>query len=205
MNARFSDALATQLRGMVLNPAKAAELAIRVGIEVAKNRILEGDFSARSALEDVLTSARMHRGGSAHTSVAVACNNLAAELLDRDLAADAARSTMLSAGQAALEFWLLCGTWVNEERAHTLLAMIYNQVGDLESAMKHGQLAMDLLSSHGEEKVDLAFLGLVLVRTYRLLGDADNAQRLLLESDRLAEDFEDGLRSHYFASREKLD
>jgi len=192
-------ALTTQARSVALDTANAASTLVRIGIQVAGNSIVAGRLDAGRALyESALALARTESNPAAARAVAVTSNNLATDLLERDGRSVAETRLMLDAARASREFWLKCGTWVNEARALYLLALVHNAIGEPGIAAEHGGRALALLEAHGDEKVDAAFTHLALANSCRLLGDRPACERHLAQADHLAAAFADDATRQWF-------
>jgi hypothetical protein len=206
MSGATLDALATQARLVALDAGNAASLIARITVEVGANSIAAGTLDGgRTLYETALALARSHADAATVRAVAVTSNNLASDLLERTDRDDAGTRLMLDAAHASREFWMKCGTWVNEARADYLLALVYNAAGQPDTARGHGEHALALLEAHGDEKVDEAFTHLALADSARLAGDRPGYARHLAQADRLAAPFtEDGLKEWFAGERRKV-
>ncbi|MDE0420260.1 MAG: hypothetical protein OXK76_05130 [Gammaproteobacteria bacterium] len=147
--------------------------------------------------------------GDAATSnrgMAIANNNLASDLLESDeLHADQTR-LMMDCADAAHTFWKRCGTWVNEERALYLLALVNNRVEAYRSGLENARAALDVIAANGEEPVDEAFIRLAAARSYIGLAETASAEEELATADELAEAWsEASLTTWYQGERRKVD
>ena len=203
MSGATVDALAAQTRIVALDAGGAASVAARIAVGVAANSIAAGALDGGGKLyAAALALARAHADAATVRAVAVTSNNLASDLLARSDRDDAETRVMLDAAHASREFWLQCGTWVNEARADYLLALVYNATGQAEIARGHGAHALAQLEAHGDEKVDEAFTHLALANSSRLLGDRPGYDRHLAQADRLAAAFaDDGLTTWFAGER----
>lgn len=143
---------------------------------------------------------------TSNRSMAVTNNNLASELVESDeLDSDQAR-LMMDCAQAAHTFWLRCGTWVNEERALYLLALVNNRVEAFRAGLQHAHAALDVIAANGEEPVDEAFIRLAAARSHIGLSDTASAKEHLATADELAEAWaEESLTTWYQGERRKVD
>lgn len=175
------------LAGALAGTGRFADAGVVIA---AANRLAEG-------LGDVATSNR---------SMAVANNNLASELVESDeLDSDQAR-LMVGCAQAAHTFWLRCGTWVNEERALYLLALVNNRVEGYRAGLEHAQAALDVIAANGEEPVDEAFIRLAAARSHLGLSDTPSAEEHLATADELTKAWtEPSLTTWYEGERRKVD
>jgi len=204
MSGTILDALATQARIVALDAGQATAVVARIGVEVAANSLAIGVVDEGKALyECALALARTHADAATVRSIAIVSNNLASDLLARTGRTDAATRLMLDVAHAAREFWMKCGTRVNEARADYLLALVYNAVGQPGTARGHGEHALALLEAHGDEKVDEAFTNLALAHSARLTGDQPGYHRHLAQADGLAAAFADAGLEQWFAEERR--
>src|SRR6478752_570817 len=71
-------------------------------------------------------------------------NNLASALEEKSLRTDYETQRMLTAAEAALQYWKQAGTWLEEERAEYRLAMSLLQASDATAAMQSAQRCADV-------------------------------------------------------------
>lgn len=151
-------------------------------------------------------AAGLGEAAGSNRSMAIANNNLASDLLEsEELDADQAR-LMMDCAQAAHTFWVRCGTWVNEERAEYLLALVNNRIEAYRAGLQHAQAALDLIAANGEEPVDEAFIRLAAARSHIGLSDMKSAEQHLATADELAGTWsEESLTTWYQGERRKVD
>jgi hypothetical protein len=95
---------------------------------------------AIAALKHALKAARQQPLPEKHAairSLAVAGNNLSAELEEKENLTDDERAAMVLAAQTGLDYWKLAGTWLEEERAEYQLARCLLRAGDVNAARSH--------------------------------------------------------------------
>ena len=144
-------------------------------------------------------------GAASNRSMAVVNNNLASELVEsEELDADQSRM-MLDCAEAARTFWKRCGTWVNEERALYLLALVNNRVANHADGLEFAQTALGVIAANGEEPVDEAFIHLAAATSQVGLSDIASAKEHLATADGLAEAWSDeSLATWYQGERRKV-
>jgi len=203
MSGATVDALATQARIVALDAGGAPSAVARIAVQVAANSLAAGALDDGGRLyAAALALARAHADAATLRAVAITSNTLASDLVARSERTGAETRLMLDAAHAAREFWLKCGTWVNEARADYLLALVYNAAGQADTARGHGAHALALLEAHGDEPVDEAFTHLALANSSRLLGDRPSYDAHLSQADRLAGSFaDDGLTTWFAGER----
>ncbi len=140
-------------------------------------------------------------------AIAACANNIASSLLERpraELRQDPLRTTLADTARLAERFWLRAGTWVNQERAAYLRAMVANALGDAAQARENALRALALLDEHDAERaeqVDRAFVELERARACRDLALQDEAQAAQDAADALAARFDDVGLDEWFAKR----
>ncbi|MDE0190932.1 MAG: hypothetical protein OXQ90_06215 [Gammaproteobacteria bacterium] len=136
-------------------------------------------------------AAGLGEGAASNRSMAVANNNLASELVEsEELDADQARM-MLDCAEAAHTFWKRCGTWVNEERALYLLALVHNRTANHARGLEFAQTALGIIAANGEDAVDEAFIRLAAATSEIGLSDIASAEQHLATADGLAKAWSD--------------
>jgi hypothetical protein len=82
---------------------------------------------------------------------------------------------MTAAADAAHEFWMKIGTWVHDERARYLKALVANALGKSADGLVHADAALAIIAANGEQPVDWAFLTLARSRSLHLLATRPTA------------------------------
>ena len=143
--------------------------------------------------------------GTSDRSMAVANNNLASGLVESgEPGADGTR-LMLDCATAAHTFWKRCGTWVNEERALYLLALVHNRAGDHRTGLEHAEAALEVIAANGEEPVDEAFIRLAAAEAHIGLPDGHSAGDYLATADELVKAWSDeSLVASYQRDRKRV-
>lgn len=131
-------------------------------------------------------------------SMAVANNNLASELAESEHLDEDQGRLMMTCAEAAHAFWKRCGTWVNEERALYLLALVNNRVGEHTRALEFATAALEVIARNGEEAVDEAFIRLSAATAHTGLSETDSAADHLAKADELAASWTDKSRLDWY-------
>ena len=123
-----------------LDAASAAEdpLATMLEARFLLVNALVGAHSADAAAgvyTGALALARRLGDAAPHRVIAVASNNLASELVEAKTRTPGEDALMAAAAEAAHEFWMKIGTWVHDERARYLKALVANALGRPEEAL----------------------------------------------------------------------
>jgi hypothetical protein len=110
-------------------------------------------------------------GSPANRALAIGGNNLAAALEekpDRD-----ARQTagMVDAARAALQYWQLAGSWLEEERAEYRLARSLLQAGTAPAAVERARRCVEVCERHEAPPFERFFGHAVLALAQRAAGD----------------------------------
>ena len=166
---------------------------VRVGLLVAQSHANAGAFedAARIYDEQMALGAELPDGHSAERSFAIVSNNIANEILNEAPRSPTNDALMERAAHAAHTYWCRVGTWVNDERADYLLALVHNKLGRHEEARTFADRALATIAdADGEEKVDEAFIHLARAAACRDLGAADDQAASIAEAERLAEGFD---------------
>lgn len=152
-----------------------------------------------------LSFARAGASSASDRAIAVASNNLANELLELETRTAEQMEIMQVASSAALEFWRRCGTWVNEERALYLEALVANAIGEADRALRFAEVALKLIAANGTAPVDEAFLQLACANALAKLGDVDGHRRALSLADTAAGGWDKaGLKAWFAGERAKI-
>jgi hypothetical protein len=124
---------------------------------------LVGSGRAGEAAKLYETAMALARGAGEEAparAIAVASNNLAAELVEAQARSAAEDALMAAAADAAHEFWRRCGDWVNEEKALYLKALVANALGRPGAALAHADAALAIVAANGPRPGDAALLRL---------------------------------------------
>jgi tetratricopeptide (TPR) repeat protein len=201
-------ALATEARGLALSDDDPVFQLIGVRLQLAEALIAQRRVREGGALYDatVLLAERRAGGVAALRELAVASNNIASQLLESGDDDGALRDLLERAAIIAHRSWAEAGTWVNEERALYLLALVCNRLGQPARARGHALRALEMIEANGDEPVDCAFLNLALAHSYRLEGDEGEFARSSARAQDLAATFSDaGLVDWFTAERTKVE
>jgi len=204
--------IARFLEGDAVQAAEAELQCLGAGDSDFRGALIETRFMLAAAMvgsgrtdeaaaiySGALALARRAGNAAPARSVAVASNNLASELAEAVSRTPSQDALMETAAQAAHEFWKRCGTWVNEERALYLLALVANVLGRPSEALGHAGAALAIIEAHGDEPVDAAFLRLARARALGLSGDADGQKVELDFADAAASAWRDPSLLEWFA------
>lgn len=156
-------------------------------------------YEAALALADALGEAAPAR------AVAVASNNLSAELLEAATRSADEDALMERAADAAHVYWLRAGDWVNEEAALSLKAFVALALGRPKAAIGLAEDALRVIAANGKRPIDTAFLHLTCSRASARLGDAARRDQELALADAAAEDAPNpALKAWYHEERAKV-
>lgn len=129
---------------------------------------------AISALEQALKAARSQPLPERHPairSLAVAGNNLSAELEEKEHLTDAERAAMVLAAETGLQFWKQAGTWLEEERAEYQLARCLLRAGDVNAARSHIAHCIAICDDNAAPAIERFFGHAVRAIVERAAGD----------------------------------
>ncbi|MFZ1989725.1 MAG: hypothetical protein WAW96_08130 [Alphaproteobacteria bacterium] len=137
--------------------------------------------------------------------IAAASNNIAWDLHDSASRSTGEDELMRLAADASHEYWLKCGTWINEELALYLKARVANELGDYQRAIANADQALAIISANGKRPLDTAQLNLARARAFAKLADARELARALASADDAAAELSDpALRDQFASERAKV-
>jgi len=184
--------------------AKDALIDSRIAVAsalIGSKRVGEG----AAVYQAVLDLAESAGGRASDRAVAVASNNLASELVEQAGRSPDEDRLMRRAAAAGLSFWRRCGTWVNEERALYLMALVANAVCEPKEALGHIEASLGLIAANGEEPIDVTFLTLAKANALAGLGDAEGHRQALAAADADAAAWDEpGLKAWYAGERARI-
>jgi hypothetical protein len=146
-----------------------------------------------------LALARQAGEAAPFRSIAAVSNNLAFEIVEAGSRSPEQQALMTIAADAAHEFWLRCGDWINQERALYLKALVANELGETDEALTHAEEALAIIDANGTRPIDAARLRLVRARAFALRGDEDSWQREVSLADLAAAQSPDAALKAAFA------
>jgi len=153
------------------------------GALVTAKRTHEAALLYRGALELV---GQTRESEILDRTIAVASNNMGWELhetLSRGADEDA---LMQLCAETALTFWRKCGTWINEERALYLKAVVANATGSPGAGLADADRAIAIIHANSERPLDAALLHLARAASFAALGDRDGNLRAISDADAAA-------------------
>lgn len=83
-------------------------------------------------------------------SLAIAGNNTAGALMDRQGRSEAERTLMLTAAEMALQWWRQAGGWMEHERAEYTLSRACLAAGDAARAQEHARRCLAIVEAQAE-------------------------------------------------------
>ncbi len=119
-------------------------------------------------------------------TIAAAGNNLGQELHEMPARTPDDDALMRLAADTSLKYWLACGSWINAERAHHLVAVVANATGDATAGLAHADAGLAIIAANGERPLDAALLHLARAVSFAALGDTAGGARALRDADAAA-------------------
>jgi hypothetical protein len=113
----------------------------------------------------------------ASRALAVAANNLACTLEEREGRSKTETSLMLRAAEAARRYWEIAGTWLHVERAEYRLAISNLAAGRSRGALEHAGTCLRIVEENGSDPVEMFFAREALARAHDALGDRQATAR----------------------------
>ena len=166
---------------------------------VGSKRAGEAARLYRNALD---LTGKVGQSATLDRTIAAASNNLGWELYEMPSRSVAEDDLMRLCAGTSLDFWRKCGTWVNEERALYLKALVSHNTGDPQAALAEADQALAIIKSQGERPLDAALLHLVRAAA---LGDQEARLGAIGEADAAAAKLTaPGLQAQFAAQRAKV-
>jgi hypothetical protein len=149
---------------------------------IGSKRATEGARVYRSAIDLV---GQVRESSLLDRTIAVVSNNLGWELYEMESRAVEEDALMKLCAEMSLRFWLKCGTWINDERALYLKAVVANATGDPTSGLASADAGLAIIARNSERLLDAALLQLARAESLAAMGDHGKA-RAISEGDALA-------------------
>ena len=154
-----------------------------IGALVGSKRVAEAVRLYRGAVALV---EQVHAADFSNRTIAAVSNDLGWELYEMPSRSPDADAVMRLCADTSLRFWLICGNWLNEERALYFRALVRNAAGDPESALADADKALAVIDVHGRRPLDAALLHLARASALSALGDESGMSRAVAEADAAA-------------------
>lgn len=194
--------LGRRLAEVLAVPPSNADLAIALA---ALQHQAPGQEAAAAylRLRALLPMAATVDASAADAMLAAALSNVLSGLLERAVPTlDAPDAAALRQGAAlARQLWERTGTWLQQERACYLQALVANRLEEWAEARNWARQGLELIAAHGEEAVDQAFLLLELARACGRLELREAAEQARAQAQALADGFEEAGLKTWFAQR----
>jgi tetratricopeptide (TPR) repeat protein len=167
---RFAGGDANALEGLE-GPLRASALATAASAFAGRNEMARAIAAFTEALR--IAELGLPAGSPTLRDIAVTANNLAATWEEKTDRQPSETTAMLLAAHAALKYWKLAGTWLEEERAEYRLARSLLQAGQADAAMEPAQRCVDVCQRNGAPAFELFFGYAVLGIAQRAAGQID--------------------------------
>ena len=148
---------------------RVAALAVAASAFVGRNECERGVETYREALR--LGDAGLPPGSPAIRTLAVGGNNLASALEEKKDRNAAQTRGMIAAAEAALKYWKLAGTWLEQERAEYRLTRSLLQAGEHSAALQSAGRCIDVCERNGAPAYERFFGYAALAFAQRAAGD----------------------------------
>lgn len=93
----------------------------------------------------------------AHRNLAIASNNLAVALHEKEELSHEEINLMIHAAFLSRKFWEIAGTWSEIERAEYWLAKTFLKANILDKAYAHAERCLEIISEHGNDPIEVFF------------------------------------------------
>jgi hypothetical protein len=181
---RFASGDAAALHALPLE-ARVSAIATAASALAARNELQQAIASYQGALQ--LAAAGLPDGSPAIRALAVAGNNLAAVLEGKPERDAPQTEAMLSAAEAALKYWKLAGTWLEEEGAEYRLARSQLQAGKAWEAVASAHRCVAVCRKNSASAFEQFFGFAVLALAQRGTGDREASKENRAEAMRQLE------------------
>lgn len=152
-------------------PARASALATAASAFAAQHDTARAIGSYTEALR--IAEPGLPEGSPALRELALAGNNLAVTLEQKKDRQDDETPAMVACAQAALRYWKLAGTWLEEERAEYRLARSLLQAGQAVAAIAAAQRCVAVCAAQEAPAFEQFFAYAVLAMAHRAAAQAD--------------------------------
>lgn len=116
------------------------------------------DRSARYLAEaEEICQSKLDKKDPANRNLAVAGNNLACSLEEKETLTHDETYLMIHAAFCARKFWQIAGTWLEVERAEYRLAKSFLRADILDKAFFHAEKCLEIISAHGNDPLEVFF------------------------------------------------
>jgi hypothetical protein len=105
---------------------------------------------------------KLDKKDPANKNLAIAGNNLACALEEKETLSQEETNLMIHAAFTARKFWEIAGTWLEIERAEYRLAKIFLKADILDKAYAHAEKCLEIISDNGSEPLE-EFFGLEVI------------------------------------------
>lgn len=208
MSGKLADALASEAHAVRLTDMEKVSVVVRIRALVTSALLGSKRLDEAVKVYDAaLSLARAQDEKLAcDQALAITSNNIASELSEKPERTEAEDALMLKAAEASKEFWIKCGTWVNEERGDYLLAIVHNRLNQPDKALEHAAKAIEIIQANGEEEVDEAFINLAMAKSFQLKDDREHYDQAMARAQELADEFKDeGLKTWFNETKAKVE
>lgn len=100
---------------------------------------------------------KLDKKDPANKNLAVAGNNLASALEEKETLSHEETNLMIHAAFIARKFWEIAGSWLEIERAEYRLAKIFLKADILDKAYAHAEKCLEIISDNGCEPLEQFF------------------------------------------------
>lgn len=135
--------------------------------------------------------------------LAIAGNNIASAIIESIPApVDETARVVERVARLSHRAWLAVGSWLNHERAHYLMALVFNATGKAAAAADAAREGLAIIAAHEPAPIDQCFLTLALARALKTGGDPAGSTAARAEAAELATRFDDPYWQAEYAKRD---
>ena len=167
---RYAGGDASALEGLD-QPQRASALATAASALAGRQEMARAIAAFAEALR--IAELGIPEGSPTVRDIAVTANNLAAMWEAKSDRQPSETTAMLLAAHAALKYWKLTGTWLEEERAEYRLARSLLQAGQADAAIAPAQRCVDVCLRNSAPAFELFFGYAALGTAFRTTGQTE--------------------------------
>jgi tetratricopeptide (TPR) repeat protein len=134
----------------------------------------------------------LSKNDPANRSLAIAGNNLACTLLDKEKLDHNEINLMIQSAFVGRKFWELAGTWKEVERAEYRLAKVFLKANVLDKAFEHSEKCLAIISDNGNDPLEefFGFEALALIEKARRneLGFSEAIEKMKESFEKISSD-----------------
>lgn len=154
---------------------RARILAACASALAARNETARADKYLKKA--ELIAKEKLKENDPAFRGLAITGNTLACTLEDKETRNSEEVELMKLAAHVGRTYWEKSGTWLNVERAEYRLANTYLKAGDPQTALKHAESCLKIITKNGDDPIELFYAHEALGMCAEALDDQDAVEK----------------------------